>query len=126
MGSIRQEVKVPTTPETVWDTFADLRRLPEWLTLHVKFKGDVPAPEDYRMGLQVTQVISLLGMPNTITWTVEQYTPMRSVTLTGTGMVGGAAPVVAGDDHLRRYHRDPAQRHRRAHARPTCDPAPGK
>jgi hypothetical protein len=83
MGVIRQDVKVPITPEKVWDTFADLRRLPEWLTLHVKFKGEVPSPDQYRVGLQVPQVISMLGMPNTITWTVEEFTPLTSVTLSG-------------------------------------------
>jgi carbon monoxide dehydrogenase subunit G len=88
MGVLKHDVKVPATPERVWDSFADLNRLPEWLTLHVKFKSAVPTADEYRVGLQVSQVLSVLGMPNTVEWTVEEYTPLRSVTLAGTGMAG--------------------------------------
>lgn len=88
MGVLKQDVKVPTTPDKLWETFADLRRLPDWLTMHVKFKSEVPAPTDYRVGITISQVISMLGMPNTIEWTVVEYQALKAVKITGTGMAG--------------------------------------
>lgn len=96
MGVVKRDVRVPATPERVWESFADLNRLPEWLTMHVKFKSAVPKPDQYEVGLRVSQVLTVLGMPNTVDWTVEQYTPLRSVTLTGNGMAGVKVKFVFG------------------------------
>ena len=52
----------------------------------MKWKGDVPA--EFTQGSQVTEVISMMGMPNTITWTVDEYDAPRKVAISGTGMAG--------------------------------------
>lgn len=96
MGVVKRDVRVPATPERVWESFADLNRLPEWLTMHVKFKSAVPKPDQYQVGLKVSQVLTVLGMPNTVDWTVEEYTPLRSVTLTGFGMAGVKVKFIFG------------------------------
>nr|WP_157527618.1 SRPBCC family protein [Kibdelosporangium sp. MJ126-NF4]CEL15577.1 hypothetical protein [Kibdelosporangium sp. MJ126-NF4]CTQ98241.1 hypothetical protein [Kibdelosporangium sp. MJ126-NF4] len=88
MGVLKQEIKVPAGKQPLWNVFADLRRLPDWLTLHVKFKSDVPALDEYTEGLRITQVISMMGMPNTIEWTVAEYSEQQSCRITGTGMAG--------------------------------------
>ncbi|RJQ81983.1 SRPBCC family protein [Pseudonocardiaceae bacterium YIM PH 21723] len=88
MGVLRREITLPAAKNDLWKVFADLSRLGDWLTLHVKFKSEVPKLEDYKEGLQVTQVISMMGMPNTIEWTVAQFTDGESCQITGTGMAG--------------------------------------
>jgi hypothetical protein len=45
-------------------------------------------PAEFTKGSEATAIVSLLNMPNTITWTVAEYNPPKSVRLTGTGMAG--------------------------------------
>jgi carbon monoxide dehydrogenase subunit G len=75
----------------VWEVVSDPARFEEWMTLHVKWKGDVPT--EFSEGSQVSEVVSMLSMPNTITWTVDEYQPPRKVTLSGTGMAGVKATI---------------------------------
>lgn len=86
MGKIEKTVEFPATPETVWGVVSDPARFGEWLGMHKSWKGEVP--EEFTQGSQVTAVVSLLNMPNTITWTVDHYEPPRTVKLSGTGMAG--------------------------------------
>jgi hypothetical protein len=88
MGTLAQDIRIPAPPGKFWPIFADLRRLPDWLTMHVKFKSDVPLLEDYRVGMKVSEVISMMGMPNTIEWTLEEFEAGKSVRISGTGMAG--------------------------------------
>ena len=55
-----------------------------WLTLHVKFKSELPA--ELSKGATFTEVISMMGMPNTIEWTVDEYEKPRTLSISGTGM----------------------------------------
>jgi carbon monoxide dehydrogenase subunit G len=86
MGKIEKTVEFAAAPEKVWAVVADPSRFGDWLNMHKSWKGDVPT--EFSQGAQVTAVVSLLNMPNTITWTVEEYQPPRAVRLTGTGMAG--------------------------------------
>ena len=86
MGKIEKTVEFAAAPEKVWAVVADPSRFGDWLNMHKSWKGDVPA--EFSKGAQVTAVVSLLNMPNTITWTVEEYEPPKAVRLTGTGMAG--------------------------------------
>jgi carbon monoxide dehydrogenase subunit G len=54
--------------------------------MHKSWKGEVPT--EFTQGSQVTAIVSLLNMPNTITWTVDHYEPPKTVKLSGTGMAG--------------------------------------
>jgi uncharacterized protein YndB with AHSA1/START domain len=86
VGTIEKTVEFPAPPEKVWGVVSDPARFGEWLGMHKAWKGEVPA--EFTQGSQVTAVVSLLNMPNTITWTVDHYEPPKSVRLSGTGMAG--------------------------------------
>ena len=70
----------------MWAVASDPARFDEWLGMHQSWQGDVPA--EFEQGTQVTAVVSLLNMPSTITWTVDEYEAPKRVKLSGTGMAG--------------------------------------
>jgi uncharacterized protein YndB with AHSA1/START domain len=84
MGKIEKTVEFAAPPEKVWAVVSDPARFGEWLNMHKSWKGEVPT--EFSKGAQATAVVSLLNMPNTITWTVDEYDPPHSVRLSGTGM----------------------------------------
>lgn len=86
MGKIEKTVEFEAAPEKVWAVVSDPSRLGDWLSMHKSWKGDVPT--EFTKGSQVTAVVSLLNMPNTITWTVDEYEAPKKVRLSGTGMAG--------------------------------------
>ncbi len=103
MGKIEKTVHFDAAPEKVWGVVSDPSRFGDWLGMHKSWKGEVPA--EFTKGSQVTAVVSLLNMPNTITWTVDEYEPPKSVRLSGTGMAGvqvaialDVAPADSGTD----------------------------
>ena len=86
MGQISSSLELNASPEDVWAICSNPNNFEKWLTLHVKWKGDVPS--EFTQGSEVTEVISMMGMPNTITWTVDEYDAPRTLTISGTGMAG--------------------------------------
>lgn len=94
MATIDVEVALPASPEKVWDVFSSPDRFGEWLTIHDKWKGDVPAT--FAKGAQMSQVVSMLGMPNTITWTVDEVTEPERLVMSGEGMASVKAEFALG------------------------------
>jgi uncharacterized protein YndB with AHSA1/START domain len=86
MGSIEKTATFPVSPEKLWAVVGDPNRFGDWLNMHQKWKSDVPA--ELKKGDTIVEVVSVLNMPNTISWTVEEYTPNQNVTLSGAGMAG--------------------------------------
>ncbi len=86
MGKIEKTVEFESSPDKLWAVVSDPSRFGDWLSMHKAWKGDVPA--EFSKGSQATAVVSLLNMPNTITWTVDEYEPPKSVRLSGSGMAG--------------------------------------
>ena len=86
MGKIEKTVAYAAEPDKVWAVVSDLNRFGEWLSMHQSWKSDVPA--EVHPGTQVTAIVSLLNMPNTITWTVDEFSAPSAVRLSGTGMAG--------------------------------------
>ena len=86
MGSIEKSAEFPVSPEKLWDVVGNPSRFDEWLNMHVKWKNEVPA--DLQPGVQLVQVASVLNMPNTITWTIDEYEAPKVIKLSGTGMAG--------------------------------------
>lgn len=72
--------------EKVWALMTDLARWQEWNTLFTKWKGEVP--DSVAEGTQMTAVLTIMGMANTITLTTDQYEPPKLVSMSGTGMAG--------------------------------------
>jgi carbon monoxide dehydrogenase subunit G len=86
MGQISASRELTASADDVWALASDPNNFEKWLSLHVKWKGDIPA--EFSKGAQVTEVISMMGMPNTITWTVDEYAAPSKVVISGTGMAG--------------------------------------
>lgn len=86
MGQISATQTFTVSPEKVWDTVTDLNSFESWLSLHQKWKSELPAT--IAVGTQVTEVVSMMGMPNTITWTVDTYEAPHRLSMSGEGMAG--------------------------------------
>lgn len=86
MGTITKSATVPAPVDKVWDIVGNPARYEEWLNMHVKWKGDVPAT--LTKGSTLVEVVSVMNMPNTITWTVDEFEDGKLVKLSGTGMAG--------------------------------------
>ncbi|WP_436499270.1 type II toxin-antitoxin system Rv0910 family toxin [Actinokineospora sp. HUAS TT18] len=86
MGSVNASVELAATPDKVWARFADPNSFEKWLTIHTKWKGDVPA--EFAVGTKVAEVVTMLGMANTIEWTVQEYAAPSNLVISGTGMAG--------------------------------------
>ncbi|HVK23132.1 MAG TPA: SRPBCC family protein [Actinokineospora sp.] len=86
MGKVNASVELPAAPEKVWAEFADPNNFEKWLTIHTKWKGDVPT--EFTKGTKVAEVVTMLGMANTIEWTVEEYEAPTRLVISGTGMAG--------------------------------------
>lgn len=86
MGQINTTLELAASPEKAFEVATDPSRYEEWMTIHSKWKGDVP--EKFEQGAQVTEVVSMLGMPNTITWTVDEFDAPHRLSMSGTGMAG--------------------------------------
>ncbi|RZS43500.1 polyketide cyclase/dehydrase/lipid transport protein [Herbihabitans rhizosphaerae] len=86
MGQISTSVELPAAPDKVFEVAGDPNSFEKWLTLHVKFKSELPA--ELSTGAKFTEVISMMGMPNTIEWTVDEYEKPKALAISGTGMAG--------------------------------------
>src|SRR5215217_7664099 len=86
MGQINASVELPAAPDKVWQEFSNPNNFEKWLTIHTKWKGEVPA--EFAQGAQATEVVTMLGMPNTITWTVDEFEAPSKLVISGTGMAG--------------------------------------
>ena len=86
MSRISTTVGIPVDPEKVWDAIVNLGTYEQWLTIHTKWKGEVP--ERFSAGAKADEVVTMLGMANTISWTVEEFEEPSKLTISGTGMAG--------------------------------------
>jgi carbon monoxide dehydrogenase subunit G len=86
MGQITTSVELPAAPEAVWEQLSNPNNFEKWLTIHTKWKGDPPA--QFSKGAQATEVVTMLGMANSIAWTVEEYEAPTKLVISGTGMAG--------------------------------------
>ena len=86
MGHVSSSVEIAAPPEKVWEEFTNPANFEKWLTIHTKWKGDVPT--EFAQGAKVTEVVTMMGMPNTIEWTVDEFDAPNRVSISGTGMAG--------------------------------------
>jgi len=86
MGKVNATVEIAAPQDKVWEAISDPARYEEWLTIHTKWKDGTP--EAFTEGAQVSEVVTMLGMANTIEWTVEEFTPPSRMKISGTGMAG--------------------------------------
>jgi uncharacterized protein YndB with AHSA1/START domain len=86
MGKVNSTVAIPAPRERVWELIADPSSYERWLTIHTKWKDEVPA--GFSEGATATEVVTMLGMANTIQWTVKEYEAPSRLSISGTGMAG--------------------------------------
>jgi hypothetical protein len=99
MGKINATATLPAAQDDVWAVIANPSTYESWLTIHTKWKD---APETFSQGAKASEVVTMLGMPNTIDWTVEQFDAPAVLTISGVGMAGVrttfSMSVAANDD----------------------------
>ena len=93
MPEMKTSVLLPVSVEKAWAVVSDFHRYEEWLTIHKGWKCELPDVADVHAGIQVTEVISLMGMDNKVEWTLEEYEPLKRWKLTGTGLAGVQASI---------------------------------
>ena len=106
MPEIVRTIDLPATVDKLWEKLSDINNFEDWMTIHTSFKGEVPAAGQIKAGDTYTEVVTLMGMANTIEWTVrEAVTPEEvlstkkgSFRVTGTGMAGVEATIEVGVD----------------------------
>ncbi|ALG07011.1 type II toxin-antitoxin system Rv0910 family toxin [Kibdelosporangium phytohabitans] len=86
MITIEKTTELPASAEKIWSAVSDLARWEDWLTIHQKWKSDLPA--EISLGTKVTGVASVLNMPNTIEWTVDEWDVPNKLAISGKGMAG--------------------------------------
>ncbi|EFV13204.1 type II toxin-antitoxin system Rv0910 family toxin [Segniliparus rugosus] len=86
MGAIETTTTVPLPPEKVWAGITNLEDYGKWMTIHTKWKGEMPAK--LAKGSQYAEVVTMMGMANVITWTVDEFEENKFWKSTGTGMAG--------------------------------------
>lgn len=86
MAEVHVSQEIAASQEETWAVFSDLSKFDEWLTIHDKFHGDLPA--GITVGATFTEQATIMGMSNKIDWTVEAYDAPTTLTISGTGLAG--------------------------------------
>jgi hypothetical protein len=82
--NLREEFAAP--PSDVWAIVSDLSRYPDWNLLHTRWVE--PPPTVVEAGATMVEVVTVKGMPDTITFTATEVAEPRLVRLTGQGTMG--------------------------------------
>lgn len=86
MGKVSAEVTIDAPQDKVWEAISNPADYEKWMTIHTKWKDGTP--DQFTQGAQVAEVVTMLGMANTITWTVEEFEAPNRMRIAGTGMAG--------------------------------------
>ena len=88
MASVSVTQTLPVGTDTAYAALADLAGYENWLTIHQGWKSELPSPEEIKVGTQITEVVSVMGMANKIDWTVTTVEAPNAISIEGTGMAG--------------------------------------
>jgi uncharacterized protein YndB with AHSA1/START domain len=83
MTAIHAETLIAASPDSVWATVMDPRRLAEWVTIHSEVSDISRGPA--RVGFQMTQTIHLAGARFTVHWELADCEPGRRAVWDGRG-----------------------------------------
>lgn len=86
MAKTKGSIEIAASQDKVWAIISDPARFEEWLTLHTKWKEAPPAT--LSKGATLNEVLTIMGMANTIAFTVNEYDAPKSTTFSGAGMAG--------------------------------------
>jgi uncharacterized protein YndB with AHSA1/START domain len=83
MSIISVSAHIPVSPDQVWETVMDPRRLGEWVTIHRSLPRADPGPP--RVGYEMDQQIHLRGVNLEVHWRLMQCKPGRLAVWQGRG-----------------------------------------
>jgi carbon monoxide dehydrogenase subunit G len=86
MAKANVSKEIAASQDKVWAIISDPARFDEWLSVHTKWKEAPPAT--LSRGSTMSEVLTIMGMANTINFTVEEYDAPNSTKFSGTGMAG--------------------------------------
>jgi len=86
MAEITITRDIDASQADVWTIVADPSRFADWNTLHTKW--ETPPPDALAVGVVMTEVVTIKGVVDTITFTTEEFAPPRRVGLSGSGSTG--------------------------------------
>lgn len=86
MAKANGSKEIPASQDKVWAVISDPRRFEEWLTVHTRWKSEPPA--QLAQGATMASVMTIMGMANTIDFTVDNYDAPNTTKFSGTGMAG--------------------------------------
>jgi len=86
MAKANVSKEIAASQDKVWAIISDPSRFEEWLSVHTKWKQAPPAT--LSKGATMAEVLTIMGMANTIDFTVEEYDAPNSMKFSGTGMAG--------------------------------------
>jgi hypothetical protein len=81
---LTQDLAAP--PTTVWSVVSDLTLYPDWNLLHTRWVE--PPPTVIEAGATMVEVVTVKGVPDTITFTATQVREPTSIRLDGKGTLG--------------------------------------
>ncbi len=85
MQQISTRTVIHAPPEAVWEAITTPKTYESWMTIHTKWKSDVEGTR-FERGASVDEVVTMLGMPNTISWTVDALEEPSHMRISGVGM----------------------------------------
>ncbi|MCG8919743.1 SRPBCC family protein [Actinokineospora sp. PR83] len=88
--TITRDIDAPQAD--VWALVANPSRFADWNTLHTRWV--TPPPDALAVGMVITEVVTIKGVVDTITFTTEELTPPRQVGLSGSGSTGSTVSLV--------------------------------
>lgn len=86
MVTIQREAVLPAPPDRVWDVATPLSGWSQWLSLHVRWPE--PPPTDVTVGTRFRQVVSLVGLPIPMRWTVIEHAAPVAFSMSGDAIAG--------------------------------------
>jgi carbon monoxide dehydrogenase subunit G len=86
MAKANVSKEIAASQDKVWALISDPSRFQEWLSVHTKWKAAPPAT--LSKGATMSEVLTIMGMANTIDFTVEEYDAPNTTKFSGTGMAG--------------------------------------
>ncbi|QCQ89970.1 type II toxin-antitoxin system Rv0910 family toxin [Rhodococcus sp. SGAir0479] len=86
MAKLKVSLDMPMSPEDAWSRASDLAGFEQWLSIHEAWRSELP--DELAAGTTVSSIVTVKGLRNRITWTLQQYEPPRRLVLKGDGKGG--------------------------------------
>lgn len=86
VGHVTRHADLSVSPAELWSVLADPRTWADWLTVHQRWTAEPRA--QFVPGARMTAETLMLGIANTVEWTVESAIAPGTLVLIGTGTAG--------------------------------------